>query len=83
MQLKSIQRQEREVVQGKQGGIVCIVFEGCEAISRMGLVLNYKLNEQLNYFAHLYVDDNNCSPAVYNGRQNGIHCRLRTGHHNI
>jgi hypothetical protein len=47
--------------------------------SSNGLVLNYKLKEKKNYFYCLSVsvNYNNCSPAVGNDSQNGIHCRRR------
>ena len=47
--------------------------------SSNGLVLNYKLKEKKNYFYCLSVsvNYNNCSPAVGNDSQNGIHCRWR------
>jgi hypothetical protein len=47
--------------------------------SSNGLVLNYKLKEKKKYFYCLSVsvNYNNCSPAVGNDSQNGIHCRRR------
>ncbi len=33
-----------------------------------------KLKEKIIYFFCLNVDDNNCTPAVSNGSQNGMHC---------